>query len=185
MRPRCVGGDGGKVELENGGDAAVGVVGLLGAEDSLAGRKLAGNPQGFKVGDGAAGGEMAEELPSSRTCRAISATASISISRAGAAAVAGVVVGVDGHGQRVGGARDGMRRLEHLPGVEGMEVGIVVAEAVGDGVEDLRHGSGRQWRRLRRGSKAGKRAELRLERLQWRRREGRERDRWAWRPYQR
>ena len=49
--------------------------------------------------------------------------------RAGPAAVAGVVVGIDGHGQRIGGARHRMRRLEHLPGIERMEVGVVVAPA--------------------------------------------------------
>ena len=48
--------------------------------------------------------------------------------RAGPAAVARVVVGIDGHGQRVGGARHRMRRLEHLAGIERMEVGVVVAQ---------------------------------------------------------
>ncbi len=42
-----------------------------------------------------------------------------------------MVVGIDGHGQRIGGARDGMRRLEHLPGVQGVEVGVVVAQTMG------------------------------------------------------
>ena len=56
--------------------------------------------------------------------------------RTGAAAVAGVVVGVDGHGEGVSSSGDGVGRLEHLAGVEGMEVGIVVLEAVSDLVED-------------------------------------------------
>ena len=46
--------------------------------------------------------------------RAISATASFSIARAGAAAVERVVVGIDPHRERVGEARDRMRRLQHL-----------------------------------------------------------------------
>src|SRR6266702_3957249 len=47
---------------------------------------------------------------------------------AGAATVEGVVVGVDRHGKRVGGAGDGVRRFEHLPGVERVGVGVVVVE---------------------------------------------------------
>ena len=37
MRPRVVGGDGGERRAEDGGDAVVGVVGLLGGDDALAG----------------------------------------------------------------------------------------------------------------------------------------------------
>ena len=55
---------------------------------------------------------------------------------AGAAAVEGVVVGVDRHGQRVGGAGDGVGRLQHLAGVEGVGVGVVVLEALGGLLED-------------------------------------------------
>ena len=49
----------------------------------------------------------------------------------GAAAVERVVVGVDPHRERVRGARDRVRRLQHLAGVERMEVGIVVAKTFG------------------------------------------------------
>jgi hypothetical protein len=30
-----------------------------------------------------------------------------------------------------------MRRLEHLPGVEGMKIGVVVLQALGGGLEDF------------------------------------------------
>ena len=48
--------------------------------------------------------------------------------RAGAAAIPGMIVRVDSHGQRVSGAGNGMRRLEHLPGIQRVEIGIVVAQ---------------------------------------------------------
>ena len=47
-----------------------------------------------------------------------------------------MIVRVDGHGERVGGAGDGVRRLQHLAGVERMRVGIVVVENLGGVVED-------------------------------------------------
>jgi len=50
---------------------------------------------------------------------------------AGAAAIAGMVVGIDDHGQCIGGSGHGMRRLEHLPGIKGMEIGVIVGETVG------------------------------------------------------
>ncbi len=47
------------------------IVRLLGGEDALAGCKPAGDPEGFKVGEGAAGGEVTKEVGSrpSRTWR--------------------------------------------------------------------------------------------------------------------
>ena len=56
--------------------------------------------------------------------------------RAGPPAVERVVVGVDPHRERVGEPRDRVRRLQHLAGVERMEVGIVVVQAIGDFEED-------------------------------------------------
>ena len=50
----------------------------------------------------------------------------------GAAAVERVVIGIDPGGQGVGGAGDWVRRLEHLSGVERMEVWVVVLELGGD-----------------------------------------------------
>ena len=48
--------------------------------------------------------------------------------RAGPASIARMVVRVDGHGQRIGGTRQRMGRLEHLPGIKRMKIGIVVAQ---------------------------------------------------------
>jgi hypothetical protein len=47
-----------------------------------------------------------------------------------------VVVRVDPHRERVGGARERVRRLEHLARVEGVEVGVVVAHLLGRGEQD-------------------------------------------------
>ena len=79
---------------------------------------------------------------------------------AGAAAVESVVVGIDRHGQGIGGTRDGVRRLEHLAGVERMRVGIVVVQTSGDLLQDggrgLRRAEARGWegggRNLRQGA---------------------------------
>ena len=54
-----------------------------------------------------------------------------------AAAVERVVVRVDPHRERVGEARDRMRRLQHLAGVLRVEVRVVVAHAVRDFEQDL------------------------------------------------
>ena len=116
----------------------MGVVGLLGADDALAGRELPGHPQRFKVGQGAAGGEVAQKLRPAEHAGDLGHRLDLHL-RAGAAAVAGVVVGIDLHGQRIGGARHRMRRLEHLPGIERMEVGIVVAQAARSFRQHPRH----------------------------------------------
>src|SRR4051812_38630350 len=47
-----------------------------------------------------------------------------------------MVVGVDGLGDEVGEPGDGVRGLEHLPGVEGGGIREVVFEAVGEVAED-------------------------------------------------
>src|SRR6267154_6148174 len=98
------------------------VVGLRAGQDFLSGMKLTGDPGRVEVGYGAAATEMAEEIVPAehrpdfsdcfflhRGCRA--------------AAVQGVIVGIDSHGECVGEASDGMRRLEDLPCVEGMKIG--------------------------------------------------------------
>src|ERR1017187_9018624 len=50
--------------------------------------------------------------------------------RTGSAAIAGVIIGIDGHRQRVGRPRERMRGLEHLSGIERMEVRVVVAQTM-------------------------------------------------------
>jgi len=53
-----------------------------------------------------------------------------------------------------------MRRLEHLPSIEGVEVGIVVAQTVGDGLKNACHPVG-----IRGGREAGKRGKLSFKQL--------------------
>ena len=84
------------------------------------------------------GGQVAQKLRPAEHCGDLADGLDLHL-RAGPAAVAGVVVGIDGHGQRIGCARHRMRRLEHLPGIERMKVGVVVAQPVGDFFQNLRH----------------------------------------------
>jgi len=127
-------------KLEHAGDAVVGVVGLFGTDDAFAGSDLAGGPEGLEVGDGAAGGEVAEVFMAPPEHVGDLGDGFHLHFGACTAAVAGVVVGIEGHGQRVGGAGDGVRRLEHLAGVEGVEIGVVVTEAAGGFIEHGAHG---------------------------------------------
>ncbi len=114
----------------------MGVMRLFGRKDPHArASHLASDPERFKIGQRAARSEVAkifcpaEHGGESADCLDLHL-------RAGAAAVARMIVGIDLHGEGVGGAGQRMRRLEHLPGIEGMEVGVVVAEAVGDGLKN-------------------------------------------------
>ena len=97
--------------------------------------ELAGDPEGFEVGEGSSAGEMAEMLGPVEHLRERGDGFDLH-GGTGAAAVERVVVGVDRHGERVGRARDGVRRLQHLPGVERMGVGVVVVKTSGNFVED-------------------------------------------------
>ena len=147
-----VGWDGDEGQAEDAGDAAVGVVGLVGGGDGF-GRSV------FGVASWPAtqrASRLAKVPPLVRWPRCWGQLEHLCErgygfdlhGGAGAAAVERVVVGVDRHGQRVGGAGDGMRRLQHLAGVEGMGVGVVVVEAGGDLLENfelLRRGEAQGW----------------------------------------
>ena len=113
----------------------MGVVGLRGGEDESGaggfGSQTRGDPEGFEIGDGSTAGEVAEMLGQAEHAGEVGDGFNFH-GGAGAASVKGVVVGVDPGGEGVGGAGDGVRGLEHLAGVEGMEVGVVVGEASGD-----------------------------------------------------
>ncbi len=69
---------------------------------------------------------------------AIAATASFSMRELVAPAVERVVVRVEPHGERVREPRHRVRRLEHLAGVERMEVRVVVLEPRRDLLENAR-----------------------------------------------
>ncbi len=57
--------------------------------------------------------------------------------RAGPASVPRMVVRIHRHGQRIGRPRHWMRRLEHLSGIEGMEIRVVVAQPVRRRLQNL------------------------------------------------
>ncbi len=125
--PVVVGGDAGVVDFEHAGDALMGVVRLPGADDAAARSTLIGHPERFEVGDGAAGSQMAQKLRPAEHGGDGAHGFNLHL-RTGPAAVARMVVGVDGHGQRISRPCHRMRRLEHLPGIERMEVRVVIAE---------------------------------------------------------
>jgi len=56
--------------------------------------------------------------------------------RAGTASIEGMVVGIDPGSKRVRGASDRVGRLEHLAGIEGVKIGVILAEA---GCRFLKH----------------------------------------------
>ena len=121
----------------------MGVVRLIGRYNSPSRRQLAGYPERLQISQRSAGSQVAEEgrlLPAKHR-RYVGYGFNLHL-RAGPAAVARVVVGIDGHGQRIGRPRHRMRRLEHLPGIEGMEIGIVVAQPVCGGLKHSGNRSG-------------------------------------------
>ena len=60
--------------------------------------------------------------------------------RARPAPIARVIVGIDLHGQGIRRPRHRMRRFQHLPGIQGMEIRIVIAQPVRRLLKNLRHG---------------------------------------------
>src|SRR5580704_16728147 len=128
--------DGFEVELEDAADTVMRVVGLFAGDNFFAGGELAGDPECFEIGHRAAASEMAEKILPVEHCGDFGDGLFFE-SAGGAAAIERVIVGIDEHRQRVGEARDGMRRLEHLAGVERVKVGVVVLEAGGEFVQYL------------------------------------------------
>jgi hypothetical protein len=53
-----------------------------------------------------------------------------------------MVIRVNPHGEGIGEPGYGMRRLQHLTGIEGVEVGIIVVEAPGELEQHLSEGPG-------------------------------------------
>ena len=125
-------------DSEHVAEARVGVMRLFGGDDALAGMQAARYPQCLEIGHRAAAREMAERrLPAEHPAEF--ADAFLFHRRAGAAAVEGVVVGVDPQRQGVGDPRNGMRWLEHLPGVKRVVIGIVVLHTDADLLQHIGH----------------------------------------------
>jgi hypothetical protein len=149
-------------KFENGGDAVVGVMRLLGGKNPHAGarsRRLAGDPQSLKIGQRSTRCKVAKVLRPAKHAGKLADRLNFHL-RTGPSAVASMVVGIDLHRQSVGGAGKRMRRLEHLPGIQRVEVGIVVAQTVGDALKNACHPLG-----IRGGCEAGKRGKLSFKQL--------------------
>jgi hypothetical protein len=91
--------------------------------------ELAGDEQGFQVGDGAAAGQVPEVVGVTEH-RGQPGHDLFFHAGGGRAAVQRVVVGVDQHGADVADDRCRVRWLEHLPDVAGVEERIVLPQAL-------------------------------------------------------
>ena len=96
----------------------------------LAGSELPGDPECLEIGEGSAAGQVAKMFVPAEHGGDFAHRFDLH-ARAGAAAIEGVVVGVEPRSHGVGGARDGVGRLEHLPRIKRMKIGIVVAPCGG------------------------------------------------------
>src|SRR6267154_5286525 len=112
------------------------VVGLRAGQDFLSRMKLTGDPERFEVGYGAAATEMAEEIVPAEHCGDFG-DCFFFHRGSSAAAIERVIVGIDPHSEGVSETSDGVRRLEHLPSVEGMKIGIVVLQAFGGALQNF------------------------------------------------
>ena len=113
----------------------VGVVALLAEGDGRTGAQLPGHEERLQVGDRPAGGEVAQEGLGVVEHRRDGGDRLALQRRRRRTAVQRVVVGIDQHRHQVGGRRGGVRRLEHLAGVAGMEEGVVVTQAAAELVQ--------------------------------------------------
>ena len=115
-------------QTEHAAETLVGVVGIHRREHHAIGpAQPARHPQRFQVGQGAASGEMAEMgRPADHGGEPGHRVALHERTRP--AAIEGMIVRVDQHGQGIGQPRHRVGRLEHLPGVERMEVRVVVRQ---------------------------------------------------------
>lgn len=151
--PESVGRDGLERYAEHAGQAGVGVMRLRRCGDGAAGMLckivFPRDPQRFEVGQRAAAAQVAEKVfPAEHGGNF--GHRFLFHQRAGAAAVEGVVVGVEPERQGVGQARRRMRRFLHVAEVERVMVGVVVAQSFGGcqqrgaqrGGVDLRGGVG-------------------------------------------
>ena len=129
--PAAVHGHGVALDAEQPAHPAVRVVGVRAERDTPARMQFAGHEQGLQVGDGAAGGQVAEVGAEAEHRRELRGHLAFHPG-GGRPAVQRVVVRVDQHGGQVAGHGGRVRGLQHLPGVPGMEERVVVREAVGE-----------------------------------------------------
>src|SRR5205807_9341387 len=106
---------------------------LFAGNNFFAGLKLAGDPEGFEVRHGATAAEVPEGIAPAEH-RGDFGDGFFLHGGGGATTVERVIVGIDEYGQRIGGARERVRGLEHLSSIERMEIRIVIVEARGGGV---------------------------------------------------
>lgn len=125
------------------------VVGLIGGGNTLARCELAGDPQRFEVGEGSSAAQVAQMMRPVKHLRQRGDGFNLH-GGAGTASVKRVIIGVDRHGERIGSAGDGMWRLQHLPCVERVGVGVVIVETGRGFLED---GSSLLIQRRRRGGR--------------------------------
>ena len=120
----------GEGQPENAADAFVRVVGLFGGDDLLVRMQPAGHPESFQIGDGAAAGEVSQVgVPAEHGGDLRDRF--LLHGGTGAAAIERVVVGIDPRGQRIGRARYRVRRFQHLPGIERVEIREIIRHAGG------------------------------------------------------
>ena len=100
---------------------------VLAEQDRRVRPQLARDPQRLEVGDRPRGGEVPERLAVAEH-RGDRGDRLLFQRRGGRAAVERVVVGVQQHRGRVGGPGHRVRRLEHLPDVVRLAVGVGVGE---------------------------------------------------------
>ena len=132
-----VDGNGIERQTEHVADALMRVVGLLGGDHGFARSQLPGRPRAPRDWQTCPRWSDVRAKSFQPNIAAISRTASTSMLRTGSATVERVVVGVEPHGHGIRGSRDGMRRLQHLPGIERMEVRVVVRHALCDLLEHV------------------------------------------------
>ncbi len=116
---------------EHAAHPAVGVVRLGRVGDAPAWVQLAGHVQRLQVGDRATGGQVTQGIVKPEHGRQPGHGFLLHLG-GGRAAVQGVVVRVDQHGGEVAGHGGGMRRLEHLADIAGVEERVIVPQPPGE-----------------------------------------------------
>ena len=129
--PGAVHGDRVALDAQQAAHPAVRVVRVRAERDAPARVQFAGHEQGLQVGDGAAGGEVAQVGAEAEHARELRGHLAFH-PRGGRAAVQRVVVRVDQHRGQVARHGGRVRGLEHLPRVARVEERVVVRQPLGE-----------------------------------------------------